>query len=69
MLKNSGQCRESDKRDGVSPCGLRPDLQAVRTGIGAAIRTIHADVLQEDVPKRIAELLRQLDEQKDAGRV
>jgi len=70
MLKNR-ECRESDKRDGVGPCETRPDagfdLKAVRTGIGAAIRTIHSDVLREEVPDRIAELLRQLDQQKDAG--
>jgi hypothetical protein len=36
-------------------------------GIGAAIRTIHADVLREEVPERIAELLRQLDQQTEAG--
>jgi len=70
MLKNR-ECRESDKRDGVGPRVTRPDagfdLKAVRTGIGAAIRTIHSDVLREDVPDRIAELLRQLDQQSDSG--
>jgi hypothetical protein len=40
------------------------DLKAVRAGIGAAIRTIHSDVLREEIPGRIAELLRQLDQQK-----
>jgi len=71
MLMNRRECRDSDKRDDV---GLREtqsnadlDLKAVRTGIGAAIRTIHSDVLREEVPERIAELLRQLDQQKDAG--
>jgi hypothetical protein len=71
MLKNRWECRETDKRDGVGPPATRPDagfdLHAVRTGIGAAIRTIHSDVLREEVPNRIAELLRQLDQQKDAG--
>ncbi len=70
MLKNRER-RESDKGDSVGPRGTRPDagfdLKAVRTGIGAAIRTIHSDVLREEVPDRIAELLRQLDQQKDAG--
>jgi Anti-sigma factor NepR len=42
------------------------DLKAVRTGISAALRTLHSDVLREEVPDRIAELLRQLDQQKDA---
>ena len=43
--------------DGVA----RADFKAVRTGIGAALRTFHSDVLREAVPERIAELLRQLD--------
>ena len=48
--------------DGVA----RADLKAVRTGIGAALRTLHSDVLREEVPDRIAELLKRLDQQKDA---
>ncbi len=71
MLMNRQECRESDKRDGLGPRETRPhagcDLEAVRAGIGAAIRMIHADVLREEVPDRIAELLRQLDQQNDAG--
>ena len=71
MLMNRRESQESDKRDGAGPRGTPPDagfdLKAVRTGIGAAIRTIHSDVLREEVPDRIAELLRQLDQQKDAG--
>ena len=59
-----GKYREPDKRDGVGPHGTRPDagfdLKAVRTGIGAALRTLHSDVLREEVPDRIAELLGQL---------
>ncbi len=43
--------------DGVA----RADLKAVRTGIGAALRTFHSDVLREEAPDRIAELSRQLD--------
>ncbi len=39
------------------------DLRAVRTGIGAALRTLYSDVLREKIPDRIAELLRQLDQQ------
>jgi hypothetical protein len=38
-------------------------LKAVRSGIGQAIRTLHSDVLREEVPDRIAELLLQLDQQ------
>ena len=41
------------------------DLKAVRDGIGAALRTLHSDVLRGELPDRIAELLRQLDQQKD----
>jgi hypothetical protein len=54
------------KRDGVGPHGTRPDasldLKSVRTGVGAGLRTLHSDVLREEVPDRMAELLRQLDE-------
>ena len=64
---NRQACREPDKRGGVGRHERRPtadfDLEAVCTGIGVAIRTIHSDLLREEVPDRIAELLRQLDEQ------
>jgi hypothetical protein len=43
------------------------DLSAVRGvsgGTGAALRTLYSDVLREEIPDRIAELLSQLD-QKD----
>jgi hypothetical protein len=69
MLMSRQERRESDKRDGVGPCGTRPsaelDLKAVRAGIGAAIRTMHSDVLRKEVPDKIAELLRQLDQDAD----
>jgi hypothetical protein len=39
------------------------DLSAVRRGAGAALRTLYSDVLGEENPDRIAELLSQLDEQ------
>ena len=68
MLMICGKYRELDKRDGIGRHGTRPnagfDLKAVRTGIGAALRTLHSDVLREAVPDRITELLRQLDQQK-----
>ena len=68
MLANFRECRESDKRDGVGADNARPDagvdLEPVRTGIGTALRTIHSDVLREEVPDRIAELLKQFDQQK-----
>ena len=47
--------------------GRRPragrDFEAVRTAIGTALRSLHSNVLNEPLPDRIAELLRQLDEQ------
>jgi len=42
------------------------DLRAVRTGIGAALRTLFSDVLRQQIPERMAELLLQLDQQNDA---
>ena len=38
------------------------DLKAVRRGIGQALRTHYSDVLREEVPDRIADLLMQLDQ-------
>jgi hypothetical protein len=64
---NYRQCREADKQAGVGPHGARPsadDLKAVRTGIGAAVQVLYSDVLREQVPDRIAELLTQLDQPK-----
>jgi hypothetical protein len=49
--------------DEVAPA----DLKAVRIGIGAALRTLHSDVLREEVPDRIAELMRQLDQPTESG--
>ena len=47
--------------------GRRPragrDFEAVRTAIGTALRSLHSNVLNEPLPDRIAELLRQLDQQ------
>jgi hypothetical protein len=60
---------EPDKRGGIGPQVARADagfdLKAVRTGIGAALRTLHSDMLREDVPDRMAHLLSQLDRPKD----
>ena len=62
------ECRESDKRAEAGPHETRPDanvdLGAVRAGIGTALRMAHADVLREEVPNRIAELLKQLDQRE-----
>jgi hypothetical protein len=38
-----------------------PDFKAVCIGIGQALRGLHADVTQEAIPERMAELLRLLD--------
>jgi hypothetical protein len=47
--------------------GRRPragsDFEVVRTAIGTALRSLHSNVLLEPLPDRIAELLRQLDQQ------
>jgi Anti-sigma factor NepR len=47
--------------------GRRPragrDFEAVRTAIGTALRSLHSNVLNEPLSDRIAELLRQLDQQ------
>jgi hypothetical protein len=54
--------RESDKRHDVGRPDANVDSIAVRAGIGTALRTIHSGVLREDLPDRIAELLKQLDQ-------
>ena len=41
----------------------RSHFDSVRAGIGSALRSLHSEVLREPLPDRIAELLRQLDEQ------
>jgi hypothetical protein len=68
LFANRRECREADKRSGVGPYETRPDagpeLEAMRAGIGAALRTLHSDVLREQVPESIAELLRRLDQQE-----
>jgi hypothetical protein len=47
--------------------GRRPspgsDFEAVRTAIGTGLRSLHSNVLLEPLPDRMAELLRQLDQQ------
>ena len=59
--------REGAGQPGTGPNAgfeLKVDLKAVRTGIGAALRTLRSDVLREEVPDRIDELLKRLDEPK-----
>jgi len=41
----------------------RSSFDSVRAGIGSGLRSLHSDLLREPLPDRIAELLRQLDEQ------
>ena len=41
----------------------RSQFDSARAGIGIALRSLHCEVLREPLPDRIAELLRQLDEQ------
>jgi len=52
--------------------GRRPravsDFEAVRTAIGTALRSLHSNVLNEPLPDRIAELLRQLDQPSESNR-
>jgi Anti-sigma factor NepR len=59
-------CREPGKLINELACVKREltsaDLKAVRSGIGAGLRMLHSDVLKEDIPDRMVELLRQLDE-------
>jgi hypothetical protein len=64
MVMNRGEYREPSRRDGVDRHGTQPnaDLKAVRTGIGAELRTLHSGVLRAEVSDRMAELLKQLDQ-------
>jgi Anti-sigma factor NepR len=68
LLMSYRERRESDKRADASPHQTRrdanADLGAVRAGIGTALRMAHAGLLREEVPDRIAELLKQLDQQE-----
>jgi anti-sigma factor NepR-like protein len=43
------------------------DLRAVRTAIGAELRRLYSDVAREEIPDRMAELLKRLDQLKEAG--
>lgn len=68
LLANRRECREFDKRSAVGPREPQPDagadLEAVRSGIGSALRTIHSGVLREEFPDAIAALLKLLDHPK-----
>jgi hypothetical protein len=43
------------------------DLRAVCTAIGAELRRLYSDALPEEIPDRMAELIRQVDQLKEAG--
>jgi hypothetical protein len=43
------------------------NLKAVRTAIGGELRRLYSDVLREEIPDGIAELLKRLDQLKEAG--
>jgi hypothetical protein len=43
------------------------DLGAVRAAIGGELRRLYSDVLREEIPDRMAELIRQLDQLKEAS--
>jgi hypothetical protein len=49
---------------------VRPNadgLKGVRAGIGTALQVLYSGVLREEIPDRIAELLRKLDQQKESA--
>jgi hypothetical protein len=43
------------------------DLNAVRTSIGGELRKLHSDVLREQIPDRMVELIKQLDQWMEAS--
>jgi hypothetical protein len=43
------------------------DRNTVRTGIGAELRTLHSDLLRKEIPDRMAELIKQLDQPMEAS--
>jgi len=43
------------------------DLKAVRTAISAELRKLYSDVLREEIPEKMAELLKQLDQRMEAS--
>jgi Anti-sigma factor NepR len=57
---------------GLALVGMARDLaqadrKAVRTGISAELRKLYPDVLHEEIPGRMAELIKQLDQQLEAS--
>jgi hypothetical protein len=45
---------------------MSADLKAVRSAIGTGLRKLYSDVLQGEIPDRMAELVKQLDQQMEA---
>jgi hypothetical protein len=43
------------------------DRKAVRSNIGAELRKLHSDLLRNEIPERMAELIKQLDQQMEAS--
>jgi hypothetical protein len=66
LLMSYRKRRESDKPHDVGRPETRGDANgdsaAVRAGIGTALRRIQSGVVHEELPDRIAELLKQLDQ-------
>ena len=62
MLTSYRKRRESDIPCNVGRPDPNGDLNAVRAGIGTALRAAHRGVLHEEVPATISELLEQLDQ-------
>jgi Anti-sigma factor NepR len=58
MLMNSREHREPGNE--ISLFGMERDGTPC-AGIGPELRTLYSDALRENVPEKIAELLRQLD--------
>ena len=57
---------------GLALVGMARDLaqadrNTVRTGIGAELRTLHSDLLRKEIPDRMVELIKQLDQQMEAS--
>jgi hypothetical protein len=65
---NRRERRSFDKRDPIRLHEVGPNadnLKAVSAGIGAAVQALYSGVLHEEVPDKIAELLRKLDQQEE----
>jgi hypothetical protein len=46
---------------------MSADPKAVRSAIGAELRKLHSDLLREEIPDRMAELIKQLDQQMETN--